>query len=75
MKLDEFVNVVAGEFQNTPIETFNAQTHYRELPEWGSLVMLSVLSAIDDAFDVILTGSDIRQTTTIEDLYNIALTK
>lgn len=75
MKLDEFVKVVAGEFQETPIEEINAQTHFRELEEWSSLVALSVLSSIDDEFDIILTGGDIRKCTTIEDLYNIALTK
>lgn len=75
MKLDEFVKVVAGEFQETPIEEINEQTHFRELEEWSSLVALSVLSSIDDEFDIILTGGDIRKCTTIEDLYNIALTK
>ena len=75
MTLDEFVKVVANEFETTPVETFNAQTHFRELDEWSSLLALSVLSSIDDEFDIILTGGDIRKCTTIEDLYNIALNK
>ena len=75
MTLDEFVKVVANEFQETPVEEITAQTHYRELPEWSSMVALSVLSAIDDEFDIMLTGGDIRNTTTIEDLYNIACSR
>lgn len=75
MTLDEFVKVVAHEFQETPVEEITAQTHYRELSEWSSMVALSVLSAIDDEFDIMLTGGDIRNTTTIEDLYNIACSR
>lgn len=75
MTLDEFVKVVAGEFENTPASEFTAQTHFRELEEWSSLLALSVISSIDDEFDVILTGADIRASKTIEDLYNIALSK
>lgn len=75
MNLEEFVKVVANEFQETPIDEISDQTHFRELPEWSSLVALSVLSAIDDEFDIMLTGGDIRKSTTIEDLYNIACSK
>ena len=75
MNLEEFVKVVANEFQETPIDEISGQTHFRELPEWSSLVALSVLSAIDDEFDIMLTGGDIRKSTTIEDLYNIACSK
>lgn len=75
MTIDEFVKVVAGEFENTPASEFNAQTRFRELDEWSSLLALSVISAVDDEFDIILTGADIRASKTIEDLYNIALSK
>lgn len=75
MTLDEFVAVFAGEFEETPQGGWNGQTKFRELPEWGSLSTLSVLSAIDDEFDIVMTGSELRQCTTIEDAYKLALTK
>jgi acyl carrier protein len=73
--LDEFVQLVANEFEETPVEMFNKDTHYRELEEWGSLLALSVISAVDDELDVIITGADLRSCTTIEDLYNFILSK
>lgn len=75
MTLEEFVKVVAKEFDNTPVESFSPETHFRELDEWGSLLALSIISAIDDEMDVVVTGADIRRCTTINDLYNIVLSK
>ena len=70
MTLDEFVQAFAAEFDDTPEETFKANTNYRELDEWGSLVALSIISMIDDEMNVQITGADLRSSQTIEDLYN-----
>lgn len=75
MTLDEFVKAFAAEFDETPEETFKAETKFRELEEWSSLVALSVISMIDDNADVVITGADIRSCTTIEDLYKIVQSK
>ena len=73
--LDEFVKIVANEFEDTPVDMFNKDTHFRELEEWGSLTALSIISMVDDEADVVITGADIRSCTTIEDLYNIIQSK
>ena len=48
MTLDEFVKAFAAEFDDTPEESFKADTNYKELDEWGSLVALSIISMVDD---------------------------
>lgn len=73
--LDEFVKAFAAEFEETPEEIFKADTHFRELEEWGSLLALSIISMVDENADVVITGADIRSCTTIEDLYNIVKSK
>lgn len=75
MTLDEFVNAFAAEFDDTPEETFKADTRYRELDEWGSLVALSIISMVDDEMDKRVTGADLRNCTTIEELYNLVESK
>lgn len=75
MTLDEFVKAFAAEFDETPEETFKADTHFRELDEWSSLTALSIISMVDDNADVVITGADIRSCTTIEDLFNIVQSK
>jgi len=71
MTLDEFVKAFAAEFDDTPAEQFTPETNYRELDEWGSLIALSVISMIDDEMGVEITGADLRNSKTIEELYNL----
>lgn len=75
MTLNEFVKAFAAEFDDTPEEKFTPATNYRELDEWGSLVALSIISMIDDEMDVQITGADLRSSKTIEDLYNLVISK
>lgn len=75
MTLDEFVAAFAAEFDDTPEEQFKADTEYKNLDEWGSLVALSIISMVDDQFGKNITGADIRSVETIEDLYNLIIAK
>lgn len=75
MTLDEFVKAFAAEFDNTPVEQFTPSTNYRELDEWGSLVALAIISMVDDEMDVQITGADLRNSKTIEELYNVVCAK
>ncbi len=75
MKINEFVQAFAEEFDDTPVEDFKADTKFKELDEWSSLVALSIISMVDDQFDKTITGADIRSSATIEDLYNLIIAK
>lgn len=75
MALDEFVKAFAAEFDETPEENFKADTRYKELEEWGSLVALSIISMVDDEMDKRVTGADLRNCSTIEDLFNLIESK
>lgn len=71
MKLEEFIEAFAAEFQETPTNLFNANTEYRTLDEWGSLTALSIIAMIDEQFDKTITGENLRSCKTIEELYNL----
>ena len=75
MKLEEFVQLFAEQFDDTSADTFTTTTEYKTLEEWGSLVALSVISMIDDEFGKRLTGADLRNCVTIEELYNLIQSK
>lgn len=75
MILEEFIKLFAAEFDNTAEDVFTAKTNYKSLDEWSSLVALSIISMVDEEFDKRLTGADLRSMDTIEDLYNLILTK
>ena len=75
MTLEEFIKLFAAEFDNTAEDVFTAKTNYKSLDEWSSLVALSIISMVDEEFDKRLTGADLGSMDTIEDLYNLILTK
>ena len=75
MSLDEFVKAFAAEFDETPEDIFKADTCYKDLEEWGSLVALSIISMVDDEMDKRLMGADLRKCNTIEELYNLIVAK
>jgi len=45
------------------------------LDEWSSLIALALISMIDEEYDIVLNGEDIRDAVTVEDLYNKVLEK
>ena len=71
MTLEEFVQRFAEEFDQTPAESFQAGTKFKDLDEWSSLTALSIISMVDEEFDKQITGADLRKADTIEDLYNV----
>ena len=71
MELDQFIENFAGLFDETPPETINAGTCFKELDEWSSLLALSVIAMVDEEYDVEFWGDDIRGSKTVEDLFDI----
>lgn len=70
MELKEFIEHFAGEFDETPMEQFTPATDYKQLDEWNSLTALSIIAMVDEEYEKTITGADLRNHTTIEELYN-----
>ncbi len=73
--LDEFVALFAEQLDETDPSTVTAQTKFRDLEEWSSLMALTLISMIDEEFDVTLKGDDVKNSETIEDVYNVVVSK
>ena len=52
-----------------------AETKFKELDEWSSLIALSIIAMVDEEYDVTLKGNDINTSSTIEDLFNVVKSK
>lgn len=71
MELNDFVAHFAEQFEETEQSLFTPQTKYHDLEEWSSLIGLSVIAMVDEEYDVTIKGNDVKNSVTIEDLYNI----
>ena len=71
MELKDFIENFAAQFDETDVDEFVAETEFKELDEWSSLIALSVIAMIDEEYEVTIKGDDIRNSKTIEDLFNV----
>ena len=75
MTLEEFVEAFAEEFDETPAEEFTPDTDFKSLEEWSSLTALSIISMIDEQMEKDTTGDDLRECTTIKELFDLVSNK
>jgi acyl carrier protein len=75
MELNEFIKNFAEQFDDTDESIFKAETSFRDIGEWSSLIALSIIAMVDEEYEVQLRGDEIRKSNTIEDIYNIVKNK
>lgn len=71
MELQDFVLKFAEQFEETDNSTFTADTEFKNLDEWSSLMALSIIAMIDEEYEVGIKGEDIRSSSTVNDIFEI----
>lgn len=75
MELQDFVQKIAEQFDETDVSAFTPETRFRDIDEWSSLIALSIIAMVDEEYDVTLKGDDIRNANTVEDIFNAVKAK
>ena len=70
-----FVANFAEQFDETDASVFTAETRFRDLEEWSSLIGLSIIAMVDEEYDVALKGNEMKAANTIEELFDIVKAK
>ncbi len=73
--LENFVVLFAEQFDDTEVNDFNAETKFRDLDEWSSIIGLSIIAMVDEEFEVALKADDMKKAATIGELYEIVKEK
>lgn len=71
MELQDFIEKFAEQFEETDVNEFTAETEFKNLDEWSSLTALSIIAMVDEEYGVTIKGDEVRQSETIEDLFNV----
>ena len=58
-------------FDETSPNEIGFDTKFKELEEWGSLMILSLIVLIDDEYNYKITPTEIEKAIIVEDLYNL----
>lgn len=75
MEINDFVAKFAEQFEDTDKALFAPDVKFRDLDEWDSLTALSIIAMVDEEYGVKLSGEDIRNSSTLQDIFNICKNK
>lgn len=70
MEINDFIKKFANIFEETDPASINADTVYSELEEWDSVMLLSLISMVDEEYGIIVDVDELSETRTVEDLFN-----
>ena len=72
MDVNEFIPAIADAVELSNVEELSATTQFRDLEEWSSISVMLLIAFFDDTFGKAISVSDIKQCTTINDLYELS---
>ena len=75
MELQDFIANFADQFDETDASEIQAETKFHELEEWSSLTGMSVIALAKTEYGKTITGKEIRECETVEDLFNLIKNK
>ena len=75
MQKEDFLVNFANQFDDTDPSEITLKTVYKDFDEWSSLLSLSIIAMCDEEYGVKVTGDDIKNTTTVDDLYTLVLNR
>lgn len=71
MELNDFIDNLAEQFDDTDASEIQADTVFQELDEWSSLTAMSIIAMVKTQYGKTITGRDVRRCSTVEDLFNL----
>lgn len=74
-EISTFVENFASQFDETPADAITPETKFRELEEWSSMIALVVIAMVDEQYKVKLTGNEIKESNTVQDIYEKVIAK
>lgn len=75
MDITEFTEKFIEVFDDSDDLVITPETYFKEIDEYSSLTALSIISFADENFDVVISGKEVREADTVQDLYNLIQSK
>ena len=75
MDINQFVMDFAECFDDTDASEFSSSLRFKELEEWSSLSGLGIIAMCKKKFGVKITGAEIMESDTIQDVYDLVMEK
>ena len=70
MDINEFIENFVDQFEDLELADVTPETVMRDLDEWSSMIVLSLLNMSDKRYGVKLSFNELRHAITVQDLFN-----
>lgn len=68
MDVKNFIERIAEAIEVESVEKLNENTIFRDLDEWSSLAVLSVIAMLDEEYDIQIENADFKKLETLGDI-------
>lgn len=69
--MEKFIELFKEQLDSVDNLVLTADTEFRKLEEWSSLVALSVIAMVDEEYNISLSGEEMRSVSTIGQLFDL----
>lgn len=69
-KTDQIIELLKNLFEDIDTSDFDLDTEFKNNEEWDSMTALTLITLIDDEFNISISGEKIKELNTIRDLMN-----
>lgn len=70
--MEDFLNNFFDILEDTSRNDIAAETKFKDLDEWDSMTALMLIAMFDEKYGKKITGNDIKDASTLNDLYVIS---
>lgn len=75
MDIHEFLANFAEQFDDTATSEIQFDTKFHDLDEWSSVIGMTILAMSKVSYNKSITGEELKQCITVEDVYNLINSK
>jgi acyl carrier protein len=71
MQIADFITVLESELDEPVAGAINANTPFRQLDGWNSMMALIIIARIDADYSVTISAQDLAKAQTVQELYDL----
>jgi len=73
MNIQELIEHIENEFDELEKGKLQSDSSIRDMEGWSSMHALILIALVDNHYDVLLSGEELKNVLTVEDLYQVIL--
>ncbi|MFM7666899.1 MAG: acyl carrier protein [Bacteroidota bacterium] len=73
MNIQELITYIEEEFDEIEKGTIHPESSIRDIEGWSSMHALILIALVDNHYDILLTGEELKNAVTIKDLHEVIL--